>query len=475
MATNLRSLSVSVVARTSKFRKGMRRASKSVNRFGANVLKTAAKLTAFGSAAAAAVAGGGLGILVRNQLSLVDAITVTSDKLGIATDKLVGLRLAAELSGQSVKNMELGLQRMTRRVAEAAQGTGEAKKAIKELGLNAKDLVKLSPDLQFAKIGDALEGVALQADKVRLGFKLFDAEGVGLITTLKGGSAALRAVQADAEKLGLTFSRIDGGKVQALNVSISRLRGLIRGAARTLAVELAPLLGAMADKVIEIGLAGGGVTQTIVRGFETALKITAKIATVWDEINLLAKKSLLGLKEPISLLRKLQLGVTSGATVLGIGGAVGGISGASKSGKSGLRAEIDKLELSLAAGTRMAAVEKFFDGIRKAAEDAAKKSLAPQNALAIIRGESGRFFRRIAISGQTIREGLLGGLGGGTGASISAGAPSGSLTQLTSGFGVVSGVAKTNAILAEVARDVKSAIELIRQLARNASSLKFAS
>ena len=470
MATNLRSLSVSVVARTSKFRKGMRSASKSVNRFGANVLKTAAKLTAFGSAAAAAVAGGGLGILVKNQLSMVDAITVTSDKLGIATDKLVGLRLAAELSGQTIQNLELGLQRMGRRVSEAAKGTGEAKKALKELGLNAKELTKLPLDIQFGKVGDALEGLVLQGDKLRLSMKLFDSEGVGLITTLKGGSAALKLVQADAEKLGLTFSRIDGGKVQALNVSMARLRGLIRGATRTLSIELAPFLGVALDKIIEIGNAGGGASKAIVRGFEKALKITAKIASVWDEIALLGKKFELSILKQGKIFNDIQ-SLFPGS--FGRKGQRDQIQGIRREGD--LKGEIRKAEFALARGDRIAAVEKFFDSIRKSAEAAAKKSLAPQNALAIIRGESGRFFRRIAISGQTIREGLLGGLGGGTGASISAGAPSGSLTQLTSGFGVVSGTAKTNAILTELGRDVKSAIELIRQLARNASALKFAS
>ncbi len=466
MATNLRSLSVSVVARTSKFRKGMRSASKSVNRFGANVVKASAKLGAYGMASEA-VAAGGLGILVKNQLSLVDAITVTSDKLGIATDKLVGLRLAAELSGQSVGVLESGLQRMTRRISEAAKDTGVARVAIKELGLSAQKLFKLSPDKQFAAIGDALEGVANQADRVRLGGLFFDIEGVGLINTLKGGSAALKLVQADAEKLGLTFSRIDGAKVQNLNVAVTRLRGLIRGAARSLAIELSPFLQTGIDKIVELGTAGGGASRTIIDGFEGVLKTLAKGIELIDQLTI-------GFKTVQFGLLKIEQGVVGASAILAphLGGPQ------ARADKipfelMKLETDIQGLQVAGRAGTRVKSVENFFEGIRKAADAAAVKAAAEAGK----RRPGGLGVRGVlggALSGIRGFGDLLGGLGSGGGASISAGAPSGSLTELTSGFGVVSGTAKTNQKLTELIRIEEQVLEVMRNFARNASSLKFA-
>ena len=90
----------------------------------------------------------GLGALVQTSRTAVDELGKVSDKLGISTERLAGLQHAAELTGNSTRNLNLGLQRMVRRVAEAAEGTGEAQNALAELGLDAKELAQLSPDHQ---------------------------------------------------------------------------------------------------------------------------------------------------------------------------------------------------------------------------------------------------------------------------------------------------------------------------------------
>ena len=359
---------------------------------------------------------------------------------------------------------------MARRVSEAAKGTGEAKAAIKELGLNARELNKLAPDVIFSRLADAFEKLNNSGDKLRLGMKLFDTEGVGLIVTMKGGSKALQAVQKDAELLGLTFSRLDGAKVQNLNVAISRLGGLLRGAVRTLSIELSPFIGALTDKLVAIGTAGGGATETIIRGFETALKLTAKIATIWDEIALLGKKAALKGAGVLGLLGKARLGVQTTAMSLGIDL---GLSPTNALGQRALKKEIEALELSLAGGSRQQRMLDFIKGIRDSADKAAGKAGGGANPFAIMMSEGGRFFRRLRLGGAGLRDSLLAGTGGGARAALAGAGQTGSLTQLTRGFGVVSGVERTNAILREVGRDVKEAIEFLRVISKNAVNLRF--
>ncbi len=88
---------------------------------------------------------------------------------------------------------------LTRRVGEAAIGTGEAKAAIAQLGINAKEFTQLGVDEQLGVLADKLGEAGSEAEQLRLAFKLFDSEGTAVLQMLKGGSGALSDMAADAE------------------------------------------------------------------------------------------------------------------------------------------------------------------------------------------------------------------------------------------------------------------------------------
>ena len=223
-------------ADTKGFSKGTRRVRKEMGSLTSSIARSVAAIAA----------PAGITLLVRNTINAVDSLAKVSDKLGIATENLAGLRYAAELTGNSTRNLDLGLQRMTRRVAEAAKGTGEAKMAIKELGLSAKDLVKLTPDEQFREIADAMQKIGNQSDRVRLGFKLFDSEGVGLVNTLRLGRAELERMQFEAERFGYAINRIDAKKIENTKDVFSRLKFALAGVGNVLTEFIAPVLDKIA-------------------------------------------------------------------------------------------------------------------------------------------------------------------------------------------------------------------------------------
>jgi hypothetical protein len=176
-----------------------------------------------------------------------DNLAKTSQKLGITSEALAGLRFAAEQTGAGVKTLDLGLQRMVRRVAEAAQGTGEAQKAIKELGLDARELARQSPDEQFKRIADAFENVATQSDKVRLGFKLFDSEGVALVNTLVRGRAELERFTEEARSFGLTLTGRQLQNIEAAADAQNRVAKAFSGLGRQLGATFAPAMEAASN------------------------------------------------------------------------------------------------------------------------------------------------------------------------------------------------------------------------------------
>ncbi len=183
---------------------------------------------------------GGFTALAAAGVKSADELAKTSTKLGIAANELAGLQFAAEQTGVKVTQLNMGLQRMVRRVAEAAQGTGEAKDAIKQLGLDARELARLSPDEQFRRIADAMQSVETQGERVRLAFKLFDSEGVALVNTLAGGSEKLKEFTDEAKKLGLALSQRQLAGIQNAADAQNRFATATKGLSQQLAAALAP-------------------------------------------------------------------------------------------------------------------------------------------------------------------------------------------------------------------------------------------
>jgi len=192
---------------------------------------------------------GGAGLAFAKFTADVDKLAKTARKLGITTQALSQLGHAAELTGVTSTQLALGLQRMTRRVAEAAQGSGEAVKALNELGLSAAELTKLSPDEQFKRIADAMKNVASQSDKVRLGFKLFDSEGVALINTMEGGSEAIEGMMKEADRLGKTIDEKTAKSIEEFNDALVRLKASATGLGITMGGPVVDAMNSFFDAI----------------------------------------------------------------------------------------------------------------------------------------------------------------------------------------------------------------------------------
>ena len=147
------------------------------------------------SAVVGVIGSAALGGLVKSLADVADRLGKTSARLGISTEDLQKFRFAAEQSGIEVSTFDTALQRFTRRSAEAAEGTGVAKDAFKELGISLKNNDgTLKSNTQLLKeVADAFKGTQSQADRVRLAFKLFDTEGVKMVNLLQQGSGAINA------------------------------------------------------------------------------------------------------------------------------------------------------------------------------------------------------------------------------------------------------------------------------------------
>ena len=253
----------------------------------ATVAKAAIKavVVAFTAAAAAMTA------LTISSLKSGDQLAKTADKIGVTTEALAGLRHAAELTGVSAGTMDMAMQRLTRRVSEAANGTGEAVGALHELGINAAELEQLPLDQQMSVIADSMAKVKNQSDKVRLAMKLFDSEGVALVNTLAGGSEGLAKMAEEANILGLAMSRTDTAQIEAANDSILRAKSVFTGLGNQLAVAFAPIIEMVANLFRQSAVDSaefGNVGQRVADALVTAF---AKVQGALHSMSIFAKQT----------------------------------------------------------------------------------------------------------------------------------------------------------------------------------------
>ncbi|MEQ8585158.1 MAG: hypothetical protein RLO01_12630 [Thalassobaculaceae bacterium] len=198
---------------------------------------------AFGSRVTAGVAAAGAGLF-----ALVKRSATAADKLGVGIQTLQQLRYAAGLAGVEQGKLDIATQRFTRRVAEAAAGTGVAKDALAALGIELKDgngNIRATEDLLF-DVADKMAAIEDPAKRVRLAFTLFDSEGVDMVNMLSKGSAAMRESFAEATRLGL-ITEEQARKSERFNDELSKLWVVIRNVGDVIAAGLLP---AMQDGVV---------------------------------------------------------------------------------------------------------------------------------------------------------------------------------------------------------------------------------
>src|SRR5690606_7093749 len=168
--------------------------------------------------AAAAAAGTAMAVMARRTIDEMDKVGQMAQQIGMTTEALTGLRYAAEQMA-SVNNgtFDMAMRRMTRRISEAAQGSGAAKGALDELGLSAAEISRLPVDQQLLRIADAMKGATTQADRLRYTMAIFDTEGMPLVNMLNQGSDAIQLMTERARELGIVIEDETARRANAFN------------------------------------------------------------------------------------------------------------------------------------------------------------------------------------------------------------------------------------------------------------------
>lgn len=190
-------------------------------------------------------AAGGIFAVANSTANLGDGVAKTADKIGVGVRELQELRYAGERGGMAVGQLDSAVNRFTRRLGRAAQGTGAAKRAYDELGLSAAQLASMSPDEALALVADRLEDVENHTDKLAYASALFGNEGEGMLNVLRGGSVALRDLADEAGRTGYILSEKAVRDSEKFKDSLLDSQLSLAGLKNIIGAELMPVVSDM--------------------------------------------------------------------------------------------------------------------------------------------------------------------------------------------------------------------------------------
>ena len=184
-----------------KFEAGLKRAQAKLRMWGSTLQSLGTQIAGVGAAGTAAITAN-LATFSKHG----DQLEKMALRTGISVEALSELQYAAGQSGSSIEALEKGVRRMQQGITEAATGTGAAKDAFAELGIEVAALARLSPEQQFLKITGQLADVEDATKKAALAMDIYGRAGTELLPMLADGNAGIEALRARAKALGLTMS-----------------------------------------------------------------------------------------------------------------------------------------------------------------------------------------------------------------------------------------------------------------------------
>ena len=228
-----------------------------------------AGVAAIGTAAAAA-----FGVLTSRAVQAGDQIGKTAGKIGIGAESLQELQFAAERSGVSVEQLNVGIRSLTRRAADATKGNEGFAEGFKKIGISTAELSRLlkDPDKLIDRVADGMGTLRTQAERTAVAMTVAGDSGFELNNLFNLGSAGINNLRLRARALGFVLKEETVKELEATADSVTNFKRLSQGLTLQLGASLAPVL-----KGIVEGLTNIGEALNLEKVFERLRKRTQRI------------------------------------------------------------------------------------------------------------------------------------------------------------------------------------------------------
>lgn len=263
---------------------------KSLDGFGSFSTKSVAAV----AGVAAAVVALGEAVKKMHQITLdaakeADDLITKSMTTGVSTKTLQQWKYASNLIDVSVDTMTGSLTKLTRNMADAADGNENLSAAFNQLGVsitNQDGTLRNAEDV-FYDLIDALGQVENQTERDALTMEIFGKSAQDLNPLILQGSEALKGLAADAEAAGYVLDESQIKKLGEVDDAYQKMQLQIEATKKELAVQFAPASKAAMELFTDlVSKAGKALKDTgIIEGFSAIVESLANIITGGDKLS----------------------------------------------------------------------------------------------------------------------------------------------------------------------------------------------
>lgn len=186
---------------------------------------------------------------VSESFQRLDRLGELSLALDMDPNELYAMSNAAATAGVDIEMLGKSLFLMQRNIGEAFASGKES--VFTRLNIDLEQLRKLSPAEQFLQITQALNSVADTTDRASMAQEIFGRGAMNLRAFMSEAETSINAAKEAAERYGGSISKLDISKIGAANDAWDRMRQFINRVIDALAIELAPVVEAVATVAIE--------------------------------------------------------------------------------------------------------------------------------------------------------------------------------------------------------------------------------
>jgi len=195
-----------------------------------------------------------IGTIIKSTADMGDKFRDMSLRTGESTKALSALSYAGELSGISIGSIESSMKKAQRAMADAATGTGTAKDAFAELGIQVThtDGSLLTGTELMLAFADKTAGMGDASKKTALAMEIFGRSGTDLLPLFAEGSAGIKSMMEEAVKYGVAIDDVTAAQGDDFNDALVRAKTAFTGVALTIGTNLLPKLTPLVNKFADL-------------------------------------------------------------------------------------------------------------------------------------------------------------------------------------------------------------------------------
>jgi hypothetical protein len=223
----------------------------------------------WGAAAAASAAAAGIA-MTKAGMDMIDSQAKLARSLGGTINSLQAVKRAARDTG--LEGLDGSLARLNRRLGAAEFGAGAAAKTVEILNLDLEALGKMDTDEKLSSIAESLRESGVSSQQAARHLQNLGFEQSQALEFFMEGIGAVDQYKKEIDALGLSLSEVDAAQVEAAGDAMGVFGDMAKASSQQMAVQFAPILGAVADLFKEQAIEAGGFGQIAERVFDVVIK-----------------------------------------------------------------------------------------------------------------------------------------------------------------------------------------------------------